>query len=224
MYSLKLLLHVIQGNSTGSDDLIDPGAGRIKEEIKSLDVGSSVAGDEYNELSSKKASCLGTSSVSASSEVNIAGSSNTTIPGCSLVTEETKSRYNMDKSESDFSSCHGHHDVAGHGSVYVPTQQNSVKVKVELLENIDLPHSERNVLNEFSFNTKPVKSEMGNNELYGDGVDHMRFQDRLKLRTSGENSGLNSFSIPSLRKNLVLSESVEPIRMNRPGKRKKTAT
>ncbi|KAJ0043322.1 hypothetical protein Pint_18563 [Pistacia integerrima] len=222
--SLELGNGVVEDNSTGSDDLIDPGAGRIKEETKSLDVESSVAGDEYNELSSKNASCPGTSSVSASSEVNIAGSSITTIPGCSLVTEETKSRYNMDESESDFGSCGGQHDVAGSGSVHFPTQQNSVKVKVELLENIDLPHPERNVLNEYSFNTKLVKSEMGNIELNGDGVDHMRFQDRLKLRTSGENSGFNSFSIPALQKNLVLSESAEPIRVNRPRKRKKTAT
>ncbi|KAJ0098425.1 hypothetical protein Patl1_21225 [Pistacia atlantica] len=221
MYCLKLLLYVMQGNSTGSDDLIDPGAGRIKVETKSLDAESSV---DYNELSSKNASCPGTSSVSASSELNIAGSSITTIPGCSLVTEETKSRYNMDESESDFGSCGGQHDVAGSGSVHVPTQHNSVKVKVELLENIDLPHPERNVLNEYSFNAKPVKSEMGNIELNGDGVDHMRFQDRLKLRTSGENSGFNSFSIPALQKNLVPSESAEPIRVNRPQKRKKTAT
>lgn len=221
MYCLKLPLRFIQGNSIGSGDLVDPNAGTIKEEIKSLYVDSSVTGNEYNELSSNNVSFPGISSESALSEFNSAGSSVTTIPGCSLVTEETKSRYSMNKSESEFSSCGGQHDVVGSCSVHAPTLQNSVKVKVEPLENVDLA-LERNVFNKYSCNAITVKGE--NNELYGVGVDHMRLHDRMKLRTSGENFEFDSSRIPSLQKNPVLSESAEPIRVNHPRKRKKTAT
>ncbi|XP_044467479.1 uncharacterized protein LOC123197308 [Mangifera indica] len=212
---------ILEGNSIGSGDLVDPNAGTIKEEIRSLYVDSSVTGNEYNELSSNNVSFPGISSESASSEFNSAGSSVTTIPGCSLVTEETKSRYSMNKSESEFSSCGGQHDVVGSCSVHAPTLQNSVKVKVEPLENVDLA-LERNVFNKYSCNAITVKGE--NNELYGVGVDHMRLHDRMKLRTSGENFEFDSSRIPSLQKNPVLSESAEPIRVNHPRKRKKTAT
>ncbi|KAL5745198.1 hypothetical protein ACOSP7_026344 [Xanthoceras sorbifolium] len=229
----ELAKNVVEGTSVGiSKDLIYPSAGRIKEETQSLNVGSSVVGNGYSEIPFSNASVFGVFSVKGSSE----------IPGCSLGTETTNSGISMDKCDKMLSSeriseekvCDGQHDVPGSGSMPVSFLPNSVKVKVEPLENSELHHSEIEFSRKFSFNTQAVKSEtVIPNELHGDELDHMRLQDRKKLLIFGENSNLVSsrnFAYPSKKEhpfrqyNSIVSESANPIKVNRQRKRKKTAT
>ncbi|KAI9161256.1 hypothetical protein LWI28_015771 [Acer negundo] len=245
---LELAKHVVEGTSVGmSEDLTYPSAGRIKEETQPDDVGSLVVGNECNEIPIHNASDLGKISVNGSSDNITPGSSSeakqySEIPGCSPGTEATNSGDNAEKCDKMWSSertylekvCDGQHDVPESGSMHVSFLPNSVKVKVEPLENSDLQHPEINVSSKFPFNTQAVKSELGiPNELLGDELDHILLQDRKKLQKLGENSNLMSSSYfafssktehPSFQYSFISSESANPIKVNRQRKRKKTAT
>ncbi|KAK2652512.1 hypothetical protein Ddye_012368 [Dipteronia dyeriana] len=242
----ELAKHVVEGTSVGmSEDLTYPGAGRIKEETQSDDIGSLVVGNGCNDI--RNASDLGKISVNGSSDNITPGSSSeakqySEIPGCSLGTGATNSGDNAQKCDKMWSPkrryvekvCDGQHDVPESGSMHVSFLLKSLKVKVEPLENSDLQHPEINVSSKFPFNTQAVKSELGiPNELLGDELDHMLLQDRKKLWKLGENSNLmfsSNFAFssktehPSFQYNFISSESANPIKVNRQRKRKKTAT
>uniref|UniRef100_A0A2N9ETB0 Uncharacterized protein n=1 Tax=Fagus sylvatica TaxID=28930 RepID=A0A2N9ETB0_FAGSY len=129
------------------------------------------------------------------------------------------------------------------GQDYVPANTSSVctsmsstfvKVKVEPGDDSNFHNLDKNAIQNFSFNKLPLKSESGvSDKLYEDEVDHMLLRDRMKMPKWVEDSELNisrnseylKKSVPSaLGCSLIASDSADPIRINRPRKRKKTVT
>ncbi|KAJ4706882.1 NAC domain-containing protein 8 [Melia azedarach] len=241
----ELEKQVVEGTSTGfSEDLIDPCAGKTNAKTQSADFESPMTGSECNDMHERKASNLGRSSVNASSititaRSSLKASQYTEMPGKSPVPEASKSRKNMvkcstvcspERAVAEFNSCDRQCNLQpGCSSMHVSTMRTTVKVKVEPVENTELTHSEKNVSSKFSPKTQKVKSEMEiPNELYGDEVDHMLLQDRMKLRILGGNSESKiSNNFVDFGKTVHQTLQHTPIftkSAKQPRKRKKTAT
>lgn len=84
----------------------------------------------------------------------------------------------------------------------------------------------------FTSEILPVKSEPGFSDFLGDELDHLPLVDRVKLLSSGTSSLNKSQSVEFLNENVASSldvgtdllESVKPMSISRPWKRRKTAT
>ncbi|KAJ9147259.1 hypothetical protein P3X46_029437 [Hevea brasiliensis] len=122
---------------------------------------------------------------------------------------------------------------ASTNSVSGSTLLNLVRVKAEPLNNNESNSSSRNASGNFSFNIVQAKTEIEfPDELNRDNIDHMQLRNRMKLLTPREDSKLNSSgnfeclrkSGPSVDNDPAVMEASNPIRINRPRKRKKTAT
>lgn len=139
-----------------------------------------------------------------------------------------------EKTSNDYKFCGG--------QIFVPTNPDGllgstsssfVKAKVEPLDSNDLHNIDKNSVGEFSFgNIQTVKSESNVTVNFTeDEVDHMLLKDRIKLLESGEVSDSVIFRkcsnnlVPSaIESDPVFLDSLKPVTINRPRKRKKTAT
>lgn len=112
---------------------------------------------------------------------------------------------------------------------------NFVNIKAEPLDHGDLHKVEKDAASDSPSNfVVPVKIEKEIPEAsYGDEVDHMLLRNRIKLLASKEPSSLDSSRNFECSKKTVrsvldcspsASEFPKPIRINRPRKKRKTAT
>ena len=103
---------------------------------------------------------------------------------------------------------------------------------VDVSESFDEENGRQHL---FSDELLPVKSELKSepelSEFLGDELDHIPLIDRVKLMSSGK-PGLDATQNPEFTKNVAsdqdvgihVLESVKPISISRPGKRRRTAT
>lgn len=113
------------------------------------------------------------------------------------------------------------------------TVLNLVKVKAEPLDNNESDTQGRNAMGNFSFNIVHAKSELElSDELNRDSVDHMQLRNRMNLQIPRADYELNSSGNyeclmkigPSVDNDPAPMEASNTVRINRPRKRKKTAT
>ncbi|XWS47541.1 hypothetical protein CRYUN_Cryun14cG0161200 [Craigia yunnanensis] len=200
-------------SENGSSNL-EYSARRNKEELQFVDGVSMSVGNEFNDIPNRSVSDLQrtfASGIEATRTGNRREESNIIFPSV--------------RTSMEFKSLDGDDYVpASTNNIYNSTLNTSVKVKVEPLDYNNLQNPERSTLG----NMVSMKCE----EDITHGIDHMLLQDRMKL-TSVEEFELNSSrNFECLRKtetsafgfSPIVSESAEPIRVNRPRKRKKTAT
>ncbi|XVF71387.1 hypothetical protein PTKIN_Ptkin12aG0033600 [Pterospermum kingtungense] len=190
-------------------------ARRIKEEPQFVDGESWMVGIEFNDVPNRSASDLQRTSATgtkAARSGNGMEESNTVCPS--------------ERTSTEFKSHDGDDSVpASTNNIYKSnsTLNTYVKVKAEPLESLQ----------------NPKKSTLGNmvsvkcEEDFSDGIDHMLLRDRMKQLTSVEDFELNSSrNFECSRKaepsafgfGPVVPESAKSITVNRPRKRKKTAT
>ncbi|GFY94112.1 hypothetical protein Acr_09g0005580 [Actinidia rufa] len=111
----------------------------------------------------------------------------------------------------------------------------AVNIKAEPLDHGDVHSLEKDSICNFLSNSiRPVKSELEiSGESYGDNLDHMLLRDRIKLLASREATNLDysrklkcskRIVPPGLDHSSVAAESSKPLKINRPRKRRKTAT
>lgn len=131
----------------------------------------------------------------------------------------------------------GGHDFASnpHRMPGLALSSTLVNIKAEPLDHGDARKLEKDAAYNFpSYSVVPVKSELEiSEESYVDEVDHMLLQDRIKLLASREPPILNSpRNFEGLKRTVpgvvdcspIASEFAKPIRINRPRKKRKTAT
>ena len=133
-----------------------------------------------------------------------------------------------------FNSC-GDAVSANSDNMTSSTSSTFLKVKAEPSKMDDLHCPDLNPVDNLPFNnTAAVKNELQNDDdSSGDELDHMSLRDRMKLLVSGEASDLSiSRNYKCLRKiehsfmdyRPIDTECSKPISINRPRKRKKSAT
>ncbi|XP_022727740.1 uncharacterized protein LOC111283439 isoform X2 [Durio zibethinus] len=190
-------------------------AGRNKEELQFVNGESWLVGNELNVIPNRSASDLQRTSATgteAARSENRMEESNIICPS--------------ERTSLEFKSHDGDDYVpASTNNIYNSTLNTSVKVKVEPLDYNNLQNPEKNT----SDNMVSIKYE----EDISDRIDYMLLRDRMKLLTSVEEFELKaSRNFECLRKtdpaacgfSSIVSESAETLRVNRPRKRKKTAT
>lgn len=204
--------------------------------------GESVSGNQLCFDPERIASVFCRTSVAASSEDIIAESSVTnrcshelTQSGDGIKIHASNRNHISERMAVEPNSCEGHDYVpANTSSVHTSTLSTLFKVKVEPKDDNNFHNLDRNAIRSFSFSKLQLKSEFEvSDPLDGDELDHMRLRDRMKMPTMLEDSELKiarnigclKKSVPSeLGCNPIASESAETIRVNRPRKRRKTAT
>ncbi|KAK9272068.1 hypothetical protein L1049_002437 [Liquidambar formosana] len=194
-----------------------------KEDRRSVDAESSMAGSSGRtyQFSPLASDCQGTESLKSKQFEGI---------------KDRGMMCSSERTSTGFTSCDGQNSgPANPNSVHCSALPTFVKVKVEPLNDNDLHTAHKNAVGNFSLkNILTLKSELKiTDESYGDEIDHMPLRDRIKLLTSGKVSDLSISRnyecsrkiVPSaLECSPVVSESVKPKSVNRPRKRRKTAT
>ncbi|KAF5480019.1 hypothetical protein F2P56_000795 [Juglans regia] len=124
---------------------------------------------------------------------------------------------------------------ANRSSVHTSTSSTVVEVKVEPRDDLNLHITDWNARHNFYCNKLRLKNELElSDQLCGGEVDHKPLRDQMKMPTTlVEDSELNiarnieclKKSVPSaLGSSFIAPESTEPLCINRPRKRRKTAT
>lgn len=225
------------------EDLIQDSAGKGKTGSHSVDE-SSVTGKMTHNVPERNAFNVGLTSFFGSSNCIISGLPRHCLQLASSwqETESTKSSCSMEIHENDMicssgkispgcKSC-GILDAvpANSDSMTSSTSSTFLKVKAEPSDMDDLHCPDMNSVD----NTLPVKSELQtDDESCGDELDHMSLRDRIKLLVPEEASDLSiSRKCKCLRKIehsfvdycSIVTECSKPININRPRKRKRSAT
>ncbi|KAH7851682.1 hypothetical protein Vadar_015304 [Vaccinium darrowii] len=157
-------------------------------------------------------------------------------PGVTVIKEND--RIYSSKKPSITNESFGGHDFAPGNPHRMPglaLSSNFVNIKAEPLDHGDLHKVEKDAASDSPLNfIVPVKIEKEIPEAsYGDEVDHMLLRNRIKLLASKEPSRLDSSRNFECSKKTVpfvldsspsASEFPKPIRINRPRKKRKTAT
>uniref|UniRef100_A0A5B6ZK40 Uncharacterized protein n=1 Tax=Davidia involucrata TaxID=16924 RepID=A0A5B6ZK40_DAVIN len=255
--SLELRKPLLEGDSSRLsnpivEDTIQSIAGMQKGESHSGDGEPSGGVNHTSDVLERNASDFCKMSEPGSLNGIIAGSSCTTnqcsaLTGSCSHTASTKSGSFMGLQESDricsskidstaYESCGGQDLLSGGSKSMLSSASTTfVNVKVELLDNNGLQSLEKNVVGDFPYSKiVSVKSELETpDESYGDEVDHMLLQDRIKLMASREVPNLDfSRNFKCLRKIVpsaidctpIVSEPAKPLKISRLRKRRKTAT
>lgn len=104
-----------------------------------------------------------------------------------------------------------------------------VKVKIEPSDDTEVLDSKRVAVGNFTFNSLSVKRETEvQNHLFEDNLDHMLLRERMNMLTSHADSGSEcdwlATTLPASEKISAALESVKPIKIKHPRKRRKTVT
>ncbi|XVF31660.1 hypothetical protein REPUB_Repub17cG0010500 [Reevesia pubescens] len=201
--------------SANGSSRLEYSAGRNKEELQFVDGESWSVGNKFNDIPNRSTYDLLRTSATG-----------TKVARSGYRMEESNIIYASERTSMEFKLHDGDEFVsASTNNIYNSTLNASLKVKVEPLNYNNFQNPERSTLG----NMISVKCE---EDIY-DGIDHMLLRDRMKLLTSVEDFELNSsWNFECLRKtepaafgfSPFVSESTKPISVNRPRKRKKTAT
>ncbi|XP_059450487.1 uncharacterized protein LOC132181328 isoform X2 [Corylus avellana] len=239
---LELAKPVEKGSSGGLSEILMQQCAEKGNDAAFLVDGDLVSGNQLCDNPQRNASVFCRTPVPASSEDIIAESSVTNQ--CSH--ELTQSRDGIkihasnknrvsERMDVEPKSCEGQDYVpANTSSAHTSTLSTFFKVKVEPKDDNNFHNLDRNAIRSFSFSKLRLKSELEvSDPPDGDELDHIRLRDRMKMPTMLEDSELKiarnigclKKSVPSeIRCSLIASESAETIRVNRPRKRRKTAT
>lgn len=207
-------------NSVYALSSMEQTADTMKEDPHPVQKGSLLTGNELNGTTVIKASELGKSSADTSWGVDCEQSAITNQliknPGFCMKVES-------DSSGNDDRECDGMFQPDRNGL----NVQSSSQVKVEPSDYIDLQNSGIRACDDSGLKTAAVKCEMD----VSDYIDHMILRDRINLsKLVGDSSDINtSADYERLRKTKFDAVDngavdVEPIRIARPRKRRKTAT
>lgn len=153
---------------------------------------------------------------------------------CSLLLNTDKQICSFQEISLELNSCDKLDNApASRNTVSGSTVLNLVKVKAEPLDNNESDTQGRNAMGNFSFNIVHAKSELElSDELNRDSVDHMQLRNRMNLQIPRADYELNSSGNyecqmkigPSVDNDPAPMEASNTVRINRPRKRKKTAT
>lgn len=230
-------------------DTIQHSISRAKKKNHNGDAESLVAGN-HTHAPAINASDFNMTSKSGKSKGIIAGSSSilnhsssmrscqgikSAKPGVAGITENDRTC--SSKKASITNESFGGHDFASnpHRMPGLALSSTFVNIKAEPLDHGDAHKPEKDAAyNSPSNRVVSVKSELEIPEAsFGSEVDHMLLRDRIKLLASREPPSLNSSrNFECLKKTVpcvvdcspIASESAKPIRINRPRKKRKTAT
>ncbi|XP_058179662.1 uncharacterized protein LOC131298300 isoform X2 [Rhododendron vialii] len=252
--SLELTKPVLEGNNSWLSnavvgDTIQHSISRAKKKNHNGDAESLVAGN-HTHAPAINASDFNMTSKSGKSKGIIAGSSSTILnhsssmrscqgtksakPGVAGITENDRTC--SSKKASITNESFGHDFASNpHRMLGLALSSTFVNIKAEPLDHGDAHKLEKDAAyNSPSNRVVSVKSELEIPEAsYGNEVDHMLLRDRIKLLASREPPSLNSSrNFECLKKTVpcvvdcspIASESAKPIRINRPRKKRKTAT
>lgn len=214
---------------------MDHTAGRVKEEIHSVNGKTIAASNQHNDVPEGNTSLFDSpSGTAAESFLSTNFASLKSANSISVNLQECDHVYKSGGMvlQSNLYEAQGAMPVKNCQNT--STFPTSVKVKDEPWDGSEFHNVKADELGNFSFNFKNVKSEWEvQNECRDDLVEYMCLRDRLKRLMSGEGLNLDtSTSYPSLKKirrssserNSNFSRSPEPLNIKRPRKRKKTAT
>ncbi|XP_057501287.1 uncharacterized protein LOC130785188 isoform X2 [Actinidia eriantha] len=213
---------------------------------------SLVAGNHPDDVPKRTAHVFCKTSKSGSSNGIIAGSSCAVVQCSALVRscQNTKSatsgvmgiqesdRVCLSKKASTINESCGGPDFVCANPHSIPSSvlsSTAVNIKAEPLDHGDVHSLEKDSICNFLSNSiRPMKSELEiAGESYGDKLDHMLLRDRIKLLASREATNLDysrklkcskRIVPPGLDRSSVAAESSKPLKINRPRKRRKTAT
>ncbi|KAG5534340.1 hypothetical protein RHGRI_022464 [Rhododendron griersonianum] len=249
-----VLAYVVQGNNSWLSnavvgDTIQHSISRAKKKNHNGDAESLVAGN-HTHAPAINASDFNMTSKSGKSKGIIAGSSSilnhsssmrscqgtkSAKPGVAGITENDRTC--SSKKASITNESFGGHDFASnpHRMPGLALSSTFVNIKAEPLDHGDAHKLEKDAA--YISPSNRVVSVKGELEIpeasYGNEVDHMLLRDRIKLLASREPPSLNSSrNFECLKKTVpcvvdcspIASESAKPIRINRPRKKRKTAT
>lgn len=230
-------------------DTIQHSISRAKKKNHNGDAESLVAGN-HTHAPAINASDFNMTSKSGKSKGIIAGSSSilnhsssmrscqgikSAKPGVAGITENDRTC--SSKKASITNESFGGHDFASnpHRMPGLALSSTFVNIKAEPLDHGDAHKLEKDAA--YISPSNRVVSVKGELEIpeasYGNEVDHMLLRDRIKLLASREPPSLNSSrNFECLKKTVpcvvdcspIASESAKPIRINRPRKKRKTAT
>ncbi|KAG5534342.1 hypothetical protein RHGRI_022464 [Rhododendron griersonianum] len=252
--SLELTKPVVEGNNSWLSnavvgDTIQHSISRAKKKNHNGDAESLVAGN-HTHAPAINASDFNMTSKSGKSKGIIAGSSSilnhsssmrscqgtkSAKPGVAGITENDRTC--SSKKASITNESFGGHDFASnpHRMPGLALSSTFVNIKAEPLDHGDAHKLEKDAA--YISPSNRVVSVKGELEIpeasYGNEVDHMLLRDRIKLLASREPPSLNSSrNFECLKKTVpcvvdcspIASESAKPIRINRPRKKRKTAT